>query len=96
MQFLVLAYDGTDAEAPARRAEARPAHLERASVSESNGEIIAGGAILNDAGEMIGSTLYMNFESRQDLDDWIAEDPYVLGKVWQEITIQPIRLAISP
>jgi len=28
MQFVITAYDGTDAEAPARRTTARPAHLE--------------------------------------------------------------------
>jgi uncharacterized protein YciI len=96
MQFVVTAYDGTDSEAPSRRAAARPAHLEHAAELEATGQIIAGGAILNDAGEMIGSTLYMEFASREELDAWIAVDPYVTGDVWQKITIQPIRLAIRP
>ena len=95
MQFVLIAYDGTDAEAPARRAAARPAHLEHAAELKTNGQIIAGGAILNDSGEMIGSTMYLEFETRQELDDWLAGDPYVTGNVWQDIAIQPIKLAIS-
>ncbi len=96
MQFVVTAYDGTDAEAPDRRAAARPAHLERAAELEASGQIIAGGAILNDAGEMIGSTLYVEFVQREELDAWLAGDPYVTGDVWQKISVQPIRLAIRP
>ena len=95
MQFVLTAYDGTDAEAPARRAAARPAHLEHAAELEATGQLIAGGALLNDAGDMIGSTIYMEFETRQELDEWIAVDPYVTGNVWQDISIQPIRLAIT-
>lgn len=95
MQFVLTAYDGTDSEAPARRASARPAHLEHAAEIEATGQLIAGGAILNAAGQMIGSTMYVDFESREELDAWIADDPYVTGNVWQEITIQPIRLAIT-
>jgi len=94
MQFVLTAYDGTDAEAPARRAAARPAHLQHAAELEATGQIIAGGAILNDTGDMIGSTIYMEFETRKELDDWVAVDPYVTGNVWQDISIQPIRLAI--
>ena len=94
MQFVLTAYDGTDAEAPARRAAARSAHLERAEEFKARGHLIAGGAILDSAGEMIGSTVYVEFESREQLDNWIADDPYVTGNVWQDIDIQPIRLAI--
>ena len=96
MQFVITAYDGTDSEAPARRAAARPAHLEHAAEIKKTGQLIAGGAILNDAGEMIGSTLYMEFDSRAELDAWLADDAYVTGNVWQDIDIQPIRLAIRP
>lgn len=94
MQFLIIAYDGKDAEAQQRRLAARTAHLERAAIAKTEGRLIAGGAILDAQERMIGSTLYMDFPSRQALDDWIAEDPYVTGNVWQSIEIQPIRLAL--
>lgn len=96
MQFLVTAYDGTDAEAANRRSISRPAHLEGAQVLKEAGNIIAGGAILDDNEQMIGSTLYVDFESREALDEWLNIDPYVTGGVWQDISVLPIRLAIKP
>ena len=95
MQFMIIAYDGTDADAQARRAAAREAHLERAGKSKEAGHLIAGGAILGDHDNMIGSTLYMDFDNREDLDKWLLDDPYVTGGVWEDITIQRIRLAIQ-
>ncbi|NKB33845.1 MAG: hypothetical protein GKR91_12170 [Pseudomonadales bacterium] len=96
MQFLVVAYDGKDDEAANRRTAARPAHLEGAKELKSSGNIIVGGAILDENEQMIGSTLCVDFESREDLDEWLANDPYVTEGVWQDITVQPIRLAIKP
>lgn len=94
MQFVVTAYDGTDADALQRRLTAREAHLAGAEELKAEGKLIAGGAILNADDEMIGSTLYMEFASRAELDAWLASDPDVTGNVWQEITVQPIRLAV--
>ena len=94
MQFVVTAYDGTDDGAPQRRLAAREAHLAGAENLKAEGKLIAGGAILNGDDEMIGSTLYVDFASRIELDEWLASDPYVTGSVWQEITVQPIRLAV--
>ncbi len=96
MQFLVTAYDGNDAEAPQRRAAARPAHLEEAARYKEAGNIIIGGAILDEQEQMIGSTLCVEFESREALDQWLQNDPYVTQGVWQDIVVLPIRLAIKP
>lgn len=95
MQFMVTAYDGKDAEAPDRRNAARPAHLDGIREYKAAGNIIAGGAILDDDGRMIGSTLYVEFESREALDEWLNQDPYVTGGVWQDISVTPIRLAVT-
>ena len=96
MQFVVTAYDGRDPEALSRRQKARPAHIELAQAMQARGALIAGGAILDDQGSMIGSTLYVDFPSREALDSWLEADPYVTGGVWQDITVLPIRLAIRP
>ncbi len=93
MQYMVTAYDGTDPEAPARRQAVRPAHLDGIRELKAAGNFIAGGAILNDAGEMIGSTVYVEFDSRSALDEWLNRDPYVTGGVWKDISVVPIRLA---
>lgn len=96
MQFMVIAYDGKDAGAKQRRLAARKAHLEGAAALHEEGRLIAGGAILDGADNMIGSTVYVDFESREALDRWLNSDPYVTGNVWQDISVQPIRLAIKP
>ena len=96
MQFMITAYDGTDENALERRMSVREAHIEGAKVLKEAGNMIAGGAILDEAEQMIGSTVYVDFDSREELDQWLANDPYVTGKVWQDITVLPIRLAIKP
>ncbi len=93
MQYMVIARDGADPAAPDRRKAARPAHLDGIRKLRDAGNFIAGGAILNEKGEMIGSTLYVDFESRQALDQWLDRDPYVAGDVWRDISVTPVRLA---
>lgn len=92
MQFLILAYDDVDDQAAQRRIDSRCAHLEGVESLKKEGHFIQGGAILDDEGSMIGSTLYMDFPSRAELDQWLKNDPYVTGSVWKEITIKPIKL----
>jgi uncharacterized protein YciI len=93
-QFLMLAYDGTDADAPARRRAARPAHFENIKPMVEKKEICAGGAILDDKGTMIGSALFVEFPDRAALDAWLEGEPYVQQKVWQKIEIKPFRMAV--
>jgi len=93
---MITAYDGTDENALERRMSVREAHIEGAKVLKEAGNMIAGGAILDEAEQMIGSTVYVDFDSREELDQWLANDPYVIGNVWQDITVLPIRLAIKP
>jgi len=95
MQFLVMAYDGKDADALNRRLAAREAHLGGASALKKDGRLIAGGALLDAEDKMIGSTLYVEFDSRAELDAWLQNDPYVKGDVWRDITVHPIRLAFK-
>ncbi len=93
MQFLIIGYDGTDAKAPARRQAARQAHLDGVKALRRSGNCIEGGAMLNDAGEMIGSALIMEFDSEEQMREWLSKDPYVVGKVWQTIDVRPFRCA---
>lgn len=79
-QFLVLAYDSTDPE--------------DIKGMVTRGEIIAGAAILDDGGNMIGSALFTQFPSRAELHAWLAQEPYVKQRVWQKIDVKPMRLAV--
>ncbi len=93
-QFVVIAYDGTDAGALDRRMAVRPAHLENVKPMVDAGQLKAGGAILDDVGKMIGSVTICDFPDRAALDRWLATDPYVTGDVWQKIEVKPFRLAV--
>ena len=95
MQFLLTAYDGKDDGALDRRMSVRKAHINGANELKEAGHLIAGGAILDEAEQMIGSTMFVEFDSKADLDQWLASDPYVTGNVWQEISVLPIRLAVK-
>jgi len=95
MQFMVTAYDGKDDGALDRRMSVREAHIAGANQLKEAGHLIAGGAILDEAEQMIGSTMFVEFDSKAELDQWLASDPYVTGNVWQDISVLPIRLAIK-
>ena len=90
----MLAYDGTDNDARARRLAARSAHFQGIPEMVAKGEIVSGSAILDDAGNMIGSAVIAEFPSRDDLDAWLEREPYVKQGVWQKIEVRPIRIAV--
>jgi uncharacterized protein len=92
MQFLVLGYDGKDDQAPGRRRAARERHLAYVDDLKATGNVLYGAAILDDAGGMIGSAMFVEFPSRGELDAWLAREPYVLGDVWRDISIQPCQV----
>ena len=95
MQFLVVARDGTDEGALERRQKTRPSHLESIGPLVDAGNVLVGGAMLNEAGDMIGSMLLVDFAGRDDLDAWLARDPYVTEGVWREIEVHPFRTAVG-
>jgi uncharacterized protein len=95
MQFVVIARDGDDPDAPARRARVRPAHLEVIRPLVERGEVLVGGAILDDAGTMVGSTIVAEFETREELEEWLRNDPYVIEGVWRHIEVHPFRTAVG-
>lgn len=89
MQFIITAYDYTDDQAFKRRTECREEHLASMKQKKESKEILYAGALLNEGGQMIGSVVITNFSSREELEKWLADEPYVTGQVWENITIQP-------
>jgi uncharacterized protein YciI len=92
MQFVVTALDYTDADALNRRMANREQHLAGVKKLFAEGRFLSGGAILDDAGKMIGSTLHCEFPTRAELDAQLAQDPYVSGKVWEKIDVRQVKL----
>ncbi len=91
MQFMIRAYDGEGKLD--KRMEVRPRHLE--GMKKLDDHIVCAGGLLDDDGKMKGSALIMDFESREELDDYIANEPYVLEKVWERIEIESINVVIA-
>lgn len=96
MQFLVLGYDGKDEGAPARRLAAREAHLKGVRERVEQGVILYASALLDDAGQMIGSMIICDFPSREALNkQWLQNDPYVTGDVWKKIEVIRTQVPLS-
>ena len=90
MQFVITAYDGKNVLD--KRMAVRPHHLE--GMQKLIDHIVCAGGILDDEGKPKGSVLVMNFESRNELDAYLAEDPYVVEGVWDKIVIEPMNVVI--
>lgn len=93
MEFLLIAYDGTDEGALDRRSSVREKHLAYARKLYQDGKLVKGGAFLNDDGQMIGSTIIYRVDSEAEVQEIIKNDPYKINGVWVDITTKPIRLA---
>lgn len=89
---MVIGHDGTDDGALERRLAARDAHLKVCEQSVADGNQLIGAAMMDEAGNMNGSVMIMNFGSREELDQWLAREPYVTGKVWDWVEVIPCKV----
>jgi uncharacterized protein YciI len=92
-QYLVTAYDYTDAGALERRMNVRPHHFDEARELKKNGNFILGGAILNGEGKMIGSVMIVQFETEEALAAWKQSEPYITQKIWESVDVKPFKVA---
>ena len=93
MQFIIEAKDYTDENALQRRLLVREQHLSRMKEEKEKNIFIVGGALLDDKNKMTGSVLILNLPDEETVRNWIANDPYIIHRVWNEISITPFRLA---
>jgi uncharacterized protein YciI len=92
-QYIITAYDYTDDGALERRMNVRPHHLDGAKELKANGNFVMGGAMLNDDGKMIGSTMVLQFETEEELEAWKQGEPYITQKVWEIVDVKPFKVA---
>ena len=90
MQFLITAYDGEGMLD--RRMEVRPRHLE--GIEKIREHVICAGGLLDDEGKMKGSVLIMEYENREQLDEYLANEPYIQEKVWEKIEVERMNVVI--
>jgi uncharacterized protein YciI len=93
MLFLVVARDGSDPEASARRAAVRPAHLESAQQLHEAGRLRVAGALLNGGEKAVGSALLLEAQDEAAARALIEEDVYFREGVWSSYDIWPFRQA---
>jgi hypothetical protein len=91
MQFVITAYDGEGMLD--KRMEVRPLHLE--GMERLKKYLIAAGGMLDKDGKMIGSLLVMEFEKREQLDEYLANEIYVKEHVWEKITIERMNVVYA-
>lgn len=94
MQFIVIARDGADEGAKERRQAVREEHLVKASQLKEAGSLLMGGALLSEAGEMIGSALIIEAASEEEARRIVEADIYTRAGVWVSYEIWPFRKAM--
>ena len=88
-QFVIKAYDGEGKLD--KRMEVRPRHFE--GMEKMKEHILCAGGMLDKDGKMMGSLL-MEFESRDQLDEYLSKEPYVVEHVWERIEVEQMNVVI--
>jgi uncharacterized protein len=88
--FVVLASYVPDAVN--RRAPYREAHLANARRLQEAGHLLAAGAF---ADPIDAALLVFRADSREQVEAWIAADPYVRAGLWPSITIREWTVVVG-
>ncbi|MFK7866061.1 MAG: YciI family protein [Alphaproteobacteria bacterium] len=91
MQYSLIIHDNPAQGTVEKRVSVRNQHLEKVNSLRQSGNILHGGAILNDAGDMVGSALIVDFPDQAAVEAFIKADIYYEMGVWQDYHIYPIK-----
>ncbi len=80
-----------------KRIATRPAHVARLEQLDDEGRLIVAGALPKDprnpqAG-FYGSTIIVDFESREAVEAWVAEEPFLKEGIYSHIDIKSFNKA---
>lgn len=91
MQYLVIAYDHDGALE--KRLEVRDAHVASTKKLMAEGKILNAAAMIEDD-KMVGSSLFVDFETEDDLKAWLESEPYIVNGVWNmdQFQITPVKV----
>lgn len=91
MQYLIIAYDKENSLD--KRLAVRDLHVKGALGMMKKGKILKAAALIENE-KMVGSTLFVDFDSQDELDSWLAQETYVINGVWdmEKIQILPIKV----
>ena len=80
-----------------KRLAVRPQHLERLQKLDDEGRLVTAGAMPKDPANpqagFYGSTIIVDFDSREALDDWLQEEPFLKEGVYAHIDVKPFNKA---
>lgn len=81
-----------------KRLATRPQHLARLEKLAEEGRVIVAGAMPKDRNNpqagFYGSTLVLDFESREALDEWLADEPFLKEGIYASIDVKPFNKAL--
>lgn len=80
-----------------KRLATRPEHVARLQQLDDEGRLIVAGAMPKDPSNLqagfYGSTIIVDFDSRESLDAWLAEEPFLREGVYAHIDVKPFNKA---
>ena len=95
MWYVIYALDNADSLA--KRAAARPAHLERLHALRDAGRLLLAGPMpaidAEDPGPagFSGSLIVAEFRDLDAAREWAKTDPYQAAGVYREVSVRPLR-----
>ncbi len=80
-----------------KRLATRPQHLARLEQLNAEGRLIVAGAMPKDPSNpqagFYGSTIIVDFDSRESLDAWIQDEPFLKEGIYESIDVKPFNKA---
>ncbi len=83
MKFVIIGYDSPQGEA--KRKIHRAAHLASLEPLDRQGRVVLAGPLTDKA----GSLLVLEFETREEAEDFVSRDPYKVYGVFERVEIHP-------
>ncbi|MBT6842986.1 MAG: hypothetical protein HOA17_04200 [Candidatus Melainabacteria bacterium] len=90
--YLLTATD--KAGAMDRRIACRDEHIAYIDKLRDQDKALLGAAQLDDDGKMSGSVIFFDM-TKEELDDYMKEEPYITNKVWGDIKITECKIGPS-
>jgi uncharacterized protein len=83
MKFVIIGHDGPDSAA--KRKVHRAAHLVNLERLDKQGRVILAGPLTDKT----GSLLVLEFDSREEAEEFARQDPYTIHGVFKSLEIHP-------
>lgn len=80
-----------------KRLATRPEHVERLNKLNQEGRLVTAGALPKDPDNISagfhGSIMIVDFDSREDLDIWLKEEPFIREGIYAHVDVKVFNKA---